>query len=399
MIKENDRKLMGAILSNGKSKRPDDFNLLEAFYSNYGKFPNVLSFDNTIGDFEYYDWDKITEKINEHYPNNNILYTEKGFCIKKEKPFNKQQSIILEDGLFLHMEGSLNSESGLDETYEAEKDGNCMTYHMVLHNDELPEADYKKLSDIFKESLIKKAFSLSIGMVSYDNGHFFVRDFDIKDKLNELSELDLHYGEGFNSFHNELLDRLVQHKKGLTLFHGDAGTGKSTYIRYLIRTIKEMDQDNDILYYPPTMVASITEPTFIDFIANWAKSVKGNKYLLIEDAEPLLESRENVRNISVTNLLNATDGLLSDILGIQIIATFNTDLNDIDSALLRPERLQARKNFKKLKKENAIELAKKIGMDESSITEDMTLAEIYSMKKDTKPLLHDIESEQRKISF
>lgn len=47
-----------------------------------------------------------------------------------------------------------------------------------------------------------------------------------------------------------------------------------------------------------------------------------NSVLVIEDAEELISSREEVRNSNLSMLLNLTDGLLGESVGIQIIASF-----------------------------------------------------------------------------
>jgi hypothetical protein len=166
----------------------------------------------------------------------------------------------------------------------------------------------------------------------------------------------------------------------------------TTYIRHLLRKLKEINKDNNVLYFPPTMVGSITDPNFINFISEWVIDSKGRNYLLIEDAEPLLESRDASRNIGITNLLNLTDGLLNDILNVQIIATFNTKLSNIDSALLRPERLMARKEFEVLSIEKGKILASKIDINPDLITKKMTLADIYSLKNERKPITHNIDN-------
>lgn len=173
----------------------------------------------------------------------------------------------------------------------------------------------------------------------------------------------------------------------------------TTYIRYLIKQIMKNSKDNNILYFPPTMVDFITEPSFINFVSDWvSENIKGKTFLLIEDAEPLLESRNQGRNLGITNLLNLTDGILNDIFNIQIIATFNTRLQNLDQALLRPERLLARKEFKELSIEHSKELAAHLEIDESLINKKMSLAEIYSLKKESEPLTHNI-GDSLKIGF
>lgn len=172
----------------------------------------------------------------------------------------------------------------------------------------------------------------------------------------------------------------------------------TTIIRHLIKKIKQDDNKNNVLYFPPTMVDSITEPSFINFISEWVADSEGKNYLLIEDAEPLLESRDSSRNIGITNLLNITDGLLNDILNIQIIATFNTSLKNIDKALLRPERLIARKEFNNLSIENAKVLCDKIGINSELIDKEVSLADLYAMKKESKPIIHGFQK-KIKVGF
>jgi ATP-dependent 26S proteasome regulatory subunit len=88
--------------------------------------------------------------------------------------------------------------------------------------------------------------------------------------------------------------------------------------------------------------------------------------------------------------LNLTDGLLNDILNIQIIATFNTKLSNIDKALLRPERLIARKEFSELSIERGKILAEKININPDLINKELTLADIYAFKNESKPITHNI---------
>ncbi|HMZ60330.1 MAG TPA: hypothetical protein PL048_16250, partial [Leptospiraceae bacterium] len=68
---------------------------------------------------------------------------------------------------------------------------------------------------------------------------------------------------------------------------------------------------------------------------------------------------------------------------IQIIATFNTELENIDSAILRHKRLLSKKEFYRLKQKKARTLAEAIGISADQIqamnAETYSLAEIYSL--------------------
>jgi hypothetical protein len=113
--------------------------------------------------------------------------------------------------------------------------------------------------------------------------------------------------------------------------------------------------------------------------------------LLIEDAEPLLQARQSDTRIQgVTNLLNMTDGLLNDMLKLQIICTFNVNLKKLDKALLRPGRLLARKEFKALPELEANILASRLGV-KHTFTAPATIAEIYALTKNKNILIHGVE--------
>ena len=388
--------VVNVLRANGRSKHPEDINILEVFYNKYEKTPSLYRFE--IEDNDYYYWKDLVGKLKELYPDMKEYFKEEVRSLTNDLKYTKQQTLILREGLLLQLEGSVARDLFI-ESHSLEDADNVVTFSLFLIDESLSKEEDDKLYNAFKECIIKEKETISIGMVSFDEGQFYVKDFDIKDKIYELSLLDIHYGEGFEEFNEQLFQRLLNEHKGLTLFHGDPGTGKTTYIRHLIKKIKTNDKNNNILYFPPTMVGSITEPGFINFISEWVADSKGKNYLLIEDAEPLLESRNQSRNIGITNLLNLTDGILNDVLSIQIIATFNTNLKNVDDALLRPERLLARKEFRELSEEKALLLAKELGLDEKLIEGKMSLADIYTLKKESKPLTHDIEGEEKRISF
>lgn len=126
------------------------------------------------------------------------------------------------------------------------------------------------------------------------------------------------------------------------------------------------------------MITSIATPEFLPFMLKNQDSI-----LIIEDAENIIKSRANSGDTtqSVANLLNLTDGLLGDSLRMPIIATFNCELDKIDSALLRKGRLIVKHEFDKLSIENAQKLSDHLGFI-TTIKESMTLADIYGQARD-----------------
>jgi len=134
--------------------------------------------------------------------------------------------------------------------------------------------------------------------------------------------------------------------------HGYPGTGKTYYMRHLINSVGQK-----ILYVPPSMVHYINDPFFIRILGKHKGAV-----LLIEDADNVLRKRDQTTDSqNVSSLLNLSDGLLTDILQLKIVTTFNTNLKNIDPAFLREGRLIARYEFQKLKQQKAQALSDSLG--------------------------------------
>jgi hypothetical protein len=94
----------------------------------------------------------------------------------------------------------------------------------------------------------------------------------------------------------------------------------------------------------------------------------------------VITDRNESGSVGVANILNITDGILSDILKIQIVATFNMDKQKIDKALLRKGRLIAEHQFDKLGLDDTNRLIGHLGLDYVSDV-GMTLTEIYNLNE------------------
>jgi hypothetical protein len=267
------------------------------------------------------------------------------------------------------------------------------------------EAFVKTMIGKFEDlELPEKTEDAEISIIVINNGDYDIRSFSLADANTTFNFPDLHYGEGFESFHSSLLKRIDDESKGLILFHGQPGTGKTQYIRHLLKEL--CNANKAVLYSPPAVSASLAEPQMINFISDWIMGEKRDCILLIEDAEPLLESRSggvDGRSTGISNLLNITDGILNDILGLMVIATFNIEINKIDPALLRPGRLLARKEFKKMDELQTENLASTLGMEKPDIDLDkypITLAEFYNNRKAKSVLIHDYKKDEKnRIGF
>lgn len=183
-------------------------------------------------------------------------------------------------------------------------------------------------------------------------------------------KLENNYNDDLSVLHPFILKGLKQkHKSGLLLFYGEPGTGKSTYIRYLIHCIRKK-----VIFVSPSMASNLDAPELTKFLIENSNSV-----FVIEEAEDLIVSREKEKNSSISMLLNLTDGLLGQTLGIQFIATFNTNIHNIDKALLRKGRLIGLYEFKPLTVEKSKLLILQTKQKDYPVNKPMTLADIYNI--------------------
>lgn len=237
--------------------------------------------------------------------------------------------------------------------------------------------------DKVKEYQRKKKKS-NINLVKSDMGHLDTEDYDLF--IPEM-DLELNYGKEFLKVFETVEKRLnEQNGKGIILFHGDPGTGKTSLIKYLTSVVKE----KEILFIPPSMAEMLSEPTIIPFLMDHKNSI-----LIIEDAERVISDRENNGSpAGVSNILNLTDGILGDCLSIQIVATFNMKREKIDQALLRKGRLIAEHKFEKLSVDETNNLLKYLNKDHV-VDEGMVLADIYNIDVE----VHKSSGKQSKIGF
>lgn len=96
-------------------------------------------------------------------------------------------------------------------------------------------------------------------------------------------KIEDNYNDDFQEIHKNIYKRLSKNNdKGLILLHGKPGTGKTSYIRYLISSVKKR-----VIFLPPNMANAITNPDLLSVLID-----NPNSIFVIEDAENIVIDRE-----------------------------------------------------------------------------------------------------------
>lgn len=155
--------------------------------------------------------------------------------------------------------------------------------------------------------------------------------------------------------------------ESVLILYGAPGTGKTSFLRnYLIsRNLSAL------ITYDESILSD--DGIFVKFITH-----KHHDVMIIEDADLLIQSREIDNNKMMTKFLNVSNGLVQFNNKKLIFTTNITNINKIDSALIRPGRCFGVIEFKPLSFGEANVLCKEERMPALTEEKDYTLADIFN---------------------
>jgi DNA replication protein DnaC len=248
------------------------------------------------------------------------------------------------------------------------------------------EEELKKYYNKYQK--IDKAIFIKYYYIS-DNGE---ETYVFKDMMK-----DVVYPESYPFIENldTYIEAFLKSDEPLLFLYGQAGTGKSRLIRYIMKKIMDKyggisSEENsvEVLYTSDEEVLTRTN-IFIDYINSNNKSL-----LVLEDMDCTFISRNKDNNNLIMNkFLSTSDGIIQTIPQKKMIFSSNIkSLSDIDEALIRQGRCFDVIEFRTLTKNEATVLLKKmipditdkVLNDHFGNENNFTIAHIYQIMKKIK---------------
>lgn len=163
--------------------------------------------------------------------------------------------------------------------------------------------------------------------------------------------------------------KYLESKSSILLLIGPPGTGKTNFIRQLLKETNE----SVLLTYSDDLKK--TDKLFSHFYDS------PEKFLIVEDADHFIVRRDD-GNSNMKQLLNITDGLTANPDKKVIFSTNLSNLSRVEPALLRPGRCFETVEFRSLKGDELKKACEIIGVEVDK--NEYTLAELFAIKNDEK---------------
>lgn len=224
--------------------------------------------------------------------------------------------------------------------------------------------DFKEKKD--KDGKDKKSY-YKVGVVYHTGAYLSImkKQVPLTESVAKI-DIDKNYNDDLD--YEKICSLIEKEGKCLMIFYGRPGTGKTTFIKHLMY---KYESKRNFIYLPSSLASSIDSPSLTKFFLEYSY----NSVFILEDAESLVSSRAS-GNKDISSILNASDGILSDLLNTKFIITFNTEINSttVDEALLRKGRLDYIYKFAPLTKEKC---SKFLGRP---IDKEYVLADLYNFE-------------------
>ncbi len=257
--------------------------------------------------------------------------------------FNNKYCIKLTNDLYISFL-ELNSTANLEE------DRIITNFTLFYNNEKVSTIDLNKIVHKFEATIMSfndvevqdRSFYLKLGPNGYELSPYNTQT--------DIDNIELYYNDDIIGKGNKLIKQINKNSRGLTIFWGKRGTGKTNFASYVGTQIEKQ-----VIYIPSVMIdATINSPEFITFLERNNDSV-----ILLDDCDMFSEQHHYKISTSLNNIKQMVDGVLSDHLNISVILITNcSDFEDITLDYMDCNSVIANIEFTELDIDKANDLSK-----------------------------------------
>ncbi len=317
----------------------DDSNLND-FLSCWDIFdsrPNKISIHTTYSTKLFLDL--MDEKFVDKNTFTEIIPTDDEFVIN-DKVFNK-----ISDGIYISF---IIIDRNLDNSIVSE----IVFYYKS-------EKEFKEVQKIVEElnsclvDFCENESYNNLNTLQITNGTLEIEPLEINE--DKIEAVELFYNQKTIKSVNKLVKKLKTNDKGLSIFYGEKGTGKTSILHYLSTKV-----DKILIYIPINLIeTTITDPSFRKFLRKYQKPI-----IVIDDCENIFNDILQRTNSISSNLIQMVDGLLSEYFPVNVICIFNEkQSSDIDESLYESNNFIEDIEFNYLSPEESEELSNYLGFN------------------------------------
>lgn len=189
-----------------------------------------------------------------------------------------------------------------------------------------------------------------------------------------ISEIDTEnmYSDAVIKKIDKLVKVIKKDSKGLSIFTGEKGLGKTNMCKYVASKVDKMS-----IFIPNNMIEqTVNSPDFKRFLSRFEKTL-----IIIDDCEFLYNPVFGRMNHFTNSILQLVDGFMSEHLNTHFLLVFNTTEEELDENLLDCNNLIDVVEFDMLSSEMATELSKSLGVNKKHKNETRLLDVVNSKKK------------------
>jgi hypothetical protein len=189
-----------------------------------------------------------------------------------------------------------------------------------------------------------------------------------------ISEIDTEnmYSDAVIKKIDKLVKVIKKDSKGLSIFTGEKGLGKTNMCKYVASKVDKMS-----IFIPNNMIEqTVNSPDFKRFLSRFEKTL-----VIIDDCEFLYNPVFGRMNHFTNSILQLVDGFMSEHLNTHFLLVFNTTEEELDENLLDCNNLIDVVEFDMLSSEMATELSKSLGVNKKHKNETRLLDVVNSKKK------------------